>query len=70
MPPELVLRRPTERDAAAISAICNAATRDLYGTGDVDAESPTGATRLYERVGMVAHPRFAAWEKELRPASR
>jgi ribosomal protein S18 acetylase RimI-like enzyme len=33
----------------------------------VDAESPTGATRLYERVGMAAHPRFATWEKELRP---
>lgn len=33
----------------------------------VDAESLTGATRLYERLGMTAHPRFAAWEKELRP---
>ncbi len=34
----------------------------------VDAESPTGATRLYERVGMTAYPRFATWEKELRPS--
>lgn len=34
----------------------------------VDAESLTGATRLYTRVGMTAHPRFATWEKELRPA--
>jgi mycothiol synthase len=33
----------------------------------VDTESVTGATRLYERVGMVSHPRFATWEKELRP---
>jgi mycothiol synthase len=33
----------------------------------VDADSVTGATRLYERVGMVAQPRFATWEKELRP---
>lgn len=33
----------------------------------VDAESLTGATRLYTRVGMTAHPRFATWEKELRP---
>jgi ribosomal protein S18 acetylase RimI-like enzyme len=33
----------------------------------VDAESVTGATRLYDRVGMTAHPRFATWEKELRP---
>lgn len=32
----------------------------------VDADSLTGATRLYERVGMTAHPRFATWEKELR----
>jgi mycothiol synthase len=37
---------------------------DLY----VDAESPTGATRLYERLGMTRYPRFATWEKELRPA--
>jgi len=35
----------------------------------VDAESLTGATRLYTRVGMTAHPRFATWEKELRPPS-
>jgi mycothiol synthase len=35
----------------------------------VDSDSLTGATRLYERVGMTAHPRFATWEKELRPGS-
>jgi hypothetical protein len=35
----------------------------------VDAESVTGATRLYERVGMTPYPRFATWEKELRPAA-
>ncbi|MGH3374882.1 MAG: GNAT family N-acetyltransferase [Actinoallomurus sp.] len=34
----------------------------------VDTESITGATRLYERLGMVSEPRFSAWEKELRPA--
>jgi len=34
----------------------------------VDTDSLTGATRLYERVGMTAYPRFASWEKELRPA--
>jgi mycothiol synthase len=32
----------------------------------VDADSLTGATRLYERVGMRAHPRFVLWEKQLR----
>jgi mycothiol synthase len=36
----------------------------------VDVESLTGATRLYERVGMTALPRFATWEKELRPGRR
>jgi mycothiol synthase len=35
----------------------------------VDADSLTGATRLYERVGMRALPRFALWEKELRRAA-
>jgi mycothiol synthase len=35
----------------------------------VDTDSLTGATRLYARVGMTAHPRFATWEKELRPAA-
>ena len=33
----------------------------------VDSQSLTGATRLYERVGMSAQPRFATWEKQLRP---
>jgi mycothiol synthase len=48
--------------------------RALYERGKAgcdlhaDAESETGATRLYERVGMTAHPRFATWEKELRAA--
>lgn len=47
----------------------------LFGRGKrgcdlhVDSDSLTGATRLYERVGMSAHPRFATWEKELRPGS-
>jgi mycothiol synthase len=36
----------------------------------VDTQSITGATRLYERLGMTAQPRFATWEKELRPALR
>jgi ribosomal protein S18 acetylase RimI-like enzyme len=32
----------------------------------VDTQSTTGATRVYERTGMTAQPRFATWEKELR----
>jgi mycothiol synthase len=34
----------------------------------VDAESPTGATRLYQRAGMKVAYSFEFWEKELRPA--
>jgi mycothiol synthase len=33
----------------------------------VDAESLTGATRLYERAGMHVHRQYATYEKELRP---
>jgi len=33
----------------------------------VDASSPTGATRLYERVGMSPMRRFIRMEKEVRP---
>jgi len=32
----LAVREPTEADAAAISALCNALTRSLYGEADVD----------------------------------
>ena len=31
----------------------------------VDSDSPTGANRLYERVGMTVTPQFATWEKVL-----
>ncbi len=33
----------------------------------VDAENPTGATRLYEKAGMHVAHRFILYEKELRP---
>src|SRR5215217_4383769 len=33
----------------------------------VDAQNPTGATRLYQKVGMVAVSEFVTYEKELRP---
>lgn len=33
----------------------------------VDAQNPTGATRLYQKVGMVAASEFVTYEKELRP---
>jgi hypothetical protein len=34
---------------------------------DVDADSLTGATRLYAEVGMRVERRHELWEKELRP---
>ena len=33
----------------------------------VDAQNPTGATRLYQKVGMVVASEFVTYEKELRP---
>jgi mycothiol synthase len=33
----------------------------------VDAQNPTGATRLYQKVGMRAVSEFVVYEKELRP---
>ena len=33
----------------------------------VDAENPTGATRLYIKAGMYAASEFVTYEKELRP---
>jgi mycothiol synthase len=33
----------------------------------VDAQSLTGATRLYERAGMSVIAQFERYEKELRP---
>jgi ribosomal protein S18 acetylase RimI-like enzyme len=40
--------------------------KEAVGLG-VDASSPTGATRLYERAGMSIQVRFDLLEKELRP---
>jgi mycothiol synthase len=33
----------------------------------VDAQNPTGATRLYQKAGMVAASEYVTYEKELRP---
>jgi mycothiol synthase len=69
----LGVRSPYRRRGIG-EALLRRAFEALYGRGrqgvdlHVDTDSLTGATRLYERVGMTAHPRFANWEKELRPA--
>ena len=36
----------------------------------VDAENPTGATRLYKKAGMYAASEFVTYEKELRPGHK
>ncbi len=65
--------RPAYRRRGLGEALLLHAFRALHARGrrgadlHVDADSTTGATRLYARVGMTAHPRFATWEKELRP---
>jgi mycothiol synthase len=67
--------RPAYRRQGLGEALLRHAFRELRARGKrgcdlhVDAESLTGATRLYERVGMTPYPRFATWEKELRPAA-
>lgn len=46
---------------------------EFYGRGlktiglGVDAQNPTGATHLYQKVGMYAASEFITYEKELRP---
>ena len=63
-------RRRGIGEALLRSAFCRLHERGKRGCDlHVDADSLTGATRLYERVGMTAYPRFTTWEKELRPAA-
>lgn len=40
--------------------------RNVIGLG-VDAQNPTGATRLYQKAGMRVASEFVTYEKELRP---
>ncbi len=67
----LGVRRAYRRRGIA-QALLRTSFRQLHARGaagvslHVDTESTTGATRVYERAGMIAQPRFATWEKELR----
>jgi mycothiol synthase len=67
----LGVRRTWRRRGIAL-ALLRHALSDLYTKGkpkvglDVDAESLTGATRLYERAGMRCERRSLTYEKELR----
>jgi mycothiol synthase len=54
-------------------ALLHASFGEFYKRGmktiglGVDAQNPTGATRLYQKVGMYAASEFVTYEKELRP---
>ena len=49
--------------AAAVGAVTRL-DRDRAGLG-VDSENATGATKLYESVGMVVDSEQVVWEKML-----
>ena len=69
---ELAVRRPWRRRGLG-TALLHHAFGEFYHRGHkqvglgVDAESLTGATRLYEKAGMRVAQQFARYEKELRP---
>jgi GNAT superfamily N-acetyltransferase len=66
------VRRPWRRKGVALALLQHAfAAFDRRGRGvvglGVDAQSLTGATRVYEKAGMRMRHRFALYAKELRP---
>ena len=69
---ELAVRRPWRRRGVAL-ALLHSAFGELHRRGipraelNVDAESPTGATRVYERAGMHVAFSWENWEKVLQP---
>lgn len=71
---ELGVRRPWRGRGLGLALLRTAfhefRRRDLTRVVlNVDAESPTGATRLYERAGMRVEVAWDRWEKALRAAS-
>jgi mycothiol synthase len=68
--------RPAWRRRGLGELLLRQAFHDLYARGrhrvtlGVDAENTTGATRLYERVGMAVSSQDDAYEKVLEPVGR
>ena len=66
--------RPAYRRRGIADALLRTSFREFFNRGErrvalgVDAQSPTGATRLYERAGMRVLYRVTVFEKELRGA--
>jgi mycothiol synthase len=69
---ELAVRRPWRRRGLGMALLLHS-FGEFYRRGihkvalGVDAQSLTGATRLYERAGMHIVRQYARYEKELRP---
>ena len=69
----LGVRQPWRRRGIA-EALLETAFAEFFRRGErrvalgVDAQSPTGATRLYEKAGMRVFWEAVVYEKELRPA--
>jgi mycothiol synthase len=65
---------PAYRRRGIAEALLKTSFAEFFRRGErkvglgVDAESPTGATRVYERAGMRTLWHAIVWEKELRPA--
>jgi ribosomal protein S18 acetylase RimI-like enzyme len=68
----LGVRKPWRRLGLGL-ALLNHALGEFYRRGKrvvelgVDAQNPTGATRLYQRAGMHVANEYVVYEKELRP---
>lgn len=68
----LAVRRPWRRRGLGEALLLHS-FGEFYKRGTktiglgVDAQNPTGATRLYQRVGMHAVSEYVTYEKELRP---
>ena len=68
----LGVRRPWRKRGLG-EALLLQSFHNLHGLGHtviglgVDAQNPTGATRLYKKAGMYAASEFVTYEKELRP---
>ena len=68
----LGVRRPWRRKGLGLALLTHS-FGEFYRRGKttiglgVDASSPTGATRLYQRAGMYIASEFLTYEKELRP---
>jgi len=71
----LGVRRPWRKQGLGYSLLIHSFgefyKRGMKSVGlGVDAQSPTGATRLYQKAGMYTASEFITYEKELRPGRK